>query len=90
MSIIMDEDLLLFHTQMVDITLKTGYSPCQWHVGIEVMIKKEPGDYCIKNLQTILLFDAKFNSTQVVRLADYVKSRTTELLHQNSMTVDMA
>jgi len=49
-SVILDEELLTFHAQMVDITIKTGYSPCQWWIGIEVMIKKKPGDYSVKNL----------------------------------------
>jgi len=62
MSIMLDEELLNFYTQMVDIMLKSGYSPCHWHIGIEVMIEKKPGDYSVKNLHTIPLFDAKFNS----------------------------
>jgi len=62
MSIVLDEELLNFHTQMVDITIKTGHSPCQWHIGIDMMIKKKPINYSVKNLQMILLFDVKFNS----------------------------
>jgi len=57
-----DELLSTLHTQLVDITLMSGYSPSCWRVGLNVMIPKKVGDYRVQNLQTLLLYDAEFNA----------------------------
>jgi len=40
MLIIQDEELLQFHTQMVDIMLKTSYFPCWWCIGSKWWLRK--------------------------------------------------
>jgi len=57
-----DENLSTLHTQMVDITIMTGYSPMRWRVGLNVMIPKKLGDYRVQQLRTLLLYDAEFNA----------------------------
>jgi len=55
-------DILIFNATMADIPLKTGYSPARWHEGLNVMLKKTPGNFNIEKLRVILLFEADFNS----------------------------
>jgi len=57
-----DELLSTLHTQLVDITLMSGYSPLRWRVGLNVMIPKKIGDARVTNLRTLLLYDAEFNA----------------------------
>jgi len=57
-----DEELATLHTQMVDITLMSGYSPARWRIGLNVMIPKKLGDFRVEQLRTILLYDAEFNA----------------------------
>ncbi len=62
-ALIHDDDLTDFHTQMIDITLMTGYSPTRWCIGLNVMIPKKTGNYKVTDLWTLLLYDAEFNAT---------------------------
>ena len=57
-----DPVLCRFHTAMVNISLRSGYSPQRWRTGINVMLQKKPGDFSVANLRTILLYDAEFNA----------------------------
>jgi len=58
-----DDNLTELHTMMINVTLMSGYSPTRWHVGLNVMIPKKPGNYMVMDLRTLLLYDAEFNAT---------------------------
>jgi len=47
---------------MANIPLRTRYSPTQWWKGLNVMLKKSPGNFNVEKLHIILLFEADFNS----------------------------
>jgi len=55
-------DILLLNATMADIPLHTGYSPAHWQKGLNVLLKKSPGNYNMEKLCIILLFEANFNS----------------------------
>jgi len=55
-------DILIFNVTMANIPLKTGYSPARWREGLNVMLEKSPGNFNVKKLRIILLFEADFNS----------------------------
>jgi len=56
-----DQQLTALQVQLIDITLMMGYSPTQWHTGVNVMILKKAGNYHVEQLWTILLYDVEFN-----------------------------
>lgn len=68
-----------FHTCLVNITIKSGYSPRRWRTGINVMLEKKPGDTRVTNLRTILLYDAEFNA--VLKWLGKVIMERAETLH---------
>jgi len=47
---------------LANIPLHTGYSPARWWKGLNVMLKKSPGNFNVEKLCIILLFEADFNS----------------------------
>jgi len=73
-----DEELATLHTQMVDITLMSGYSPARWRIGLNVMIPKKLGDFHVEQLRTILLYDAEFNAL-LKWLGHLIMARAEEL-----------
>ena len=56
-----DEEISLIHTGMSNIPFMSGYSPERWRTGTNSIIPKETGNYNIKRLRTILLYEADFN-----------------------------
>jgi len=46
---------------MADIPLHTGFTYEQWKKGLNIMIEKMVGDFNVKKLHIILLFEADFN-----------------------------
>jgi len=54
-------EILVINTKLADIPLCTGLTPACWHKGLNVMLKKSPGNYNVKKLHIILLFEADFN-----------------------------
>jgi len=54
-------DLLILNARLADIPLSTGYSTTRWHKGLNVMLKKSPGNFNVEKLWIILLFKADFN-----------------------------
>jgi len=55
-------DILIFNMTMADIPLKTGYSPDRWQEGLNMMLEKSLGNFNVKKLWIILLFEADFNA----------------------------
>jgi len=47
---------------MVNLPMKTGYSPHRWWEGLNVMLEKMLGNFNVEKLRIILLFEADFNS----------------------------
>ena len=56
-----DEEIGLIHTGMSNIPFMSGYSPERWRTGTNSIIPKETGNYNIKRLRKILLYEADFN-----------------------------
>jgi hypothetical protein len=46
---------------MTSVPFKSGYSPLRWQHGTNVMLVKQPGDFRVHRLRTILLYEADFN-----------------------------
>jgi len=55
-------NIVLFNATMASLPLKTGYLPCRWWEGLNVMLEKTPGNFNVEKLRIILLFEADFNS----------------------------
>ncbi len=56
-------DIVLFNAAMMaDLPMKTGYSPCHWREGLNVMLEKTSGNFNMEKLRIILLFKANFNA----------------------------
>jgi hypothetical protein len=46
---------------MANFPIRTGYAPCRWQQGIEVMLLKQKNNFHVNKLRAILLFEADFN-----------------------------
>ena len=57
----MDDDIAAIHTGFANVAYLSGYSPNRWQYGVNSLIPKEEGNYNIKRLRTILLYEADFN-----------------------------
>ncbi len=55
-------DIVLFNATMANIPMLTGYSPCRWRDGLNVMLEKTPCNFNVEKLRIILLFEADFNA----------------------------
>jgi len=74
-------DILIFNTTMVDLPMKTGYSPRRWREGLNVMLEKILGNYNVQKLRIILLFKADFNANNKwLGQAVMMNAETLELL----------
>ena len=56
-----DLEIATTHTELANIPYTSGYAPLRWRVGTNSIIPKELGNYNIKRLRTILLYEADFN-----------------------------
>jgi hypothetical protein len=54
-------DLAELEVSLLNILLKSGYSPSRWRKGLNVMLLKKPGCYDPATFRTILLYEADFN-----------------------------
>ena len=57
----LDNDIAKAHTALANVAFLSGYSPQRWKFGVNSLIPKEAGNYNIKRLRTILLYEADFN-----------------------------
>ena len=57
----MDDSIAAVHTGFANVAYLSGYSPSRWQYGVNSLIPKEEGNYNIKRLRTILLYEADFN-----------------------------
>jgi len=74
-------DIMLFNMTMADLPMKTGYSPCCWREGLNVMLEKSPGNFNVEKLQIILLFEAGFNANNKwLARAVMLNTKTLDLL----------
>jgi len=72
-------EILIFNATMANIPLKTGYSPDRWQEGLNIMLKKSPGNLNVEKLWIILLFEAEFNANN--KWISWAVMRYTELLN---------
>ena len=56
-----DDEIAAVHTGLANIPFTTGYSPKRWQFGVNSLLTKEPGNYNINRLRTILLYEADYN-----------------------------
>jgi len=55
-------EIAVINAHLANIPLRTGFSYDWWKKGINVMIEKTCGDFNVKKLRIILLFEADFNA----------------------------
>ena len=56
-----DERLATMDVQMINIPMRTGYTPRQWRKATDSMLLKKEGVIQVDKLRTIVLFEANFN-----------------------------
>jgi len=54
--------ILVLNAMIANPPLLTGYSPKQWQYGLNIILEKTTGDFNVKKLCIILLFEADFNA----------------------------
>ena len=57
----LDNNIAEVHTSLVNIRCISGYSPERWCHGVNTLIPKGAGNFRVKRLQTIPLYEAYFN-----------------------------
>ena len=55
------DDIAVIHTALANIPFTSGYSPRRWQFGVNSILTKEPGNFKINRLRTILLYEADYN-----------------------------
>jgi len=63
--------IMVMNAAMADIPLCMGFTYERWKKGLNMMIEKTVGDFNVKKLHIILLFEADFNANNKVDWKGY-------------------